>query len=158
MSTIIRKQLVKHLKGGEAFMPVDKLIGEITWDKLGKRPTDLPYSFYEVFYHIYYTQKDILNFCKAESYATPNWPDDYWPKTQAPKTEQSWKKLIVDYQTDRKELVSFLQTDKNELEKPVRHGKDGQTLIREMMLVIEHTAYHTGQLLVILRCLGLHTS
>ena len=34
---------------------------------------------------------------------------------------------------------------------PKKNGKDEQTLLREVMLVIEHTAYHTGQMLVLLR-------
>ncbi len=63
-----RNRLVKHLKGGEAFMPLDDFIEKIPFEQLGQRPENLPYSFYEIFFHIRYAQKDILDFCKGETY------------------------------------------------------------------------------------------
>ncbi len=54
-----KARIAKHLLGGEAFMPVDEMLKLIEFDKLGIRPDDLPYSFYEIFSHIRFTQKDI---------------------------------------------------------------------------------------------------
>ena len=62
----IKAQLIKHLEGGEAFMPLKELLNEIPFEKLGERPGNLPYSFFELFYHIWFAQKDILDYCKAE--------------------------------------------------------------------------------------------
>ena len=47
---LLKEQLLKHLKGGEAFTPVSELLDKISFKKSGKRPLGLPYSFYEVFY------------------------------------------------------------------------------------------------------------
>ena len=151
----LREQLVKHLNGGEAFTPLEEFIDEIPFEKLGERPEDLPYSFYELFYHIVFAQKDILEFSIAGSYETSTWPDDYWPKEQAPADEQSWENLKTEYFEDRKIFADFLLDENNSLLKPVKNGET-QSLFRETMLIIEHTAYHSGELLVILRLLGLH--
>lgn len=151
----MREQLAKHLNGGEAFKPIDDFLTEIPFDKLGVRPHGLPYSFYELFYHIAYAQKDILNFIVSEIYKAPNWPDDYWPKNKAPENEKEWKQLVSKYFEVRQELRDFMLDDANDLLKPVKNG-DNQTLFREILLVLEHTAYHTGQLAVILRLLKLH--
>ena len=62
----IRDQLARHLEGGEAFITVDVLLKEMKFEKLGERPNNLPYSFYELFYHIWFTQRDILTYCTAE--------------------------------------------------------------------------------------------
>lgn len=150
----LREQLVKHLKGGEAFMPLEEFIEDIPFEKLGIRPNGLPYSFYEIFYHIVFTQKDILEFSVSGSYKTSTWPDDYWPSEQAPKGEEDWKKLKQDYFEDRRHLSDFILDVKNSLSEPVKNA-DHQTLLREIILVVEHTAYHTGQLMIILRLLGL---
>lgn len=155
MDSLIKERLIKHLEGGQAFTSITDFIDEITFDKVGVRPNGLPYSFYELFYHITYAQKDILDFCQAKSYKTPNWPDDYWPKNSKPNNEEDWAKLKKDYFEDRKNLADFVNDPKNDLMKPVKNGKD-QTLLREILLVIEHSAYHTGQLIIILRLLGLH--
>lgn len=153
--TKMREQLVKHLNGGEAFTPLEEFIDEIPFEKLGERPEGLPYSFYELFYHIVFAQKDIVEFSISGSYETSTWPDDYWPKEQAPADEQAWSKLKNEYFEDRKLFADFLLDENNDLLKPVKNGKT-QSLLRETMLIIEHTAYHSGELLVILRLLGLH--
>lgn len=152
----IKKQLIKHLQGGEAFMPVSKMLEEVTFEQVGKRPEGLPYSFYEIFYHITYAQEDILNFCVSENYKNPNWPNDYWPQNQQPKSKSDWEELQKKYNENLNSLISFLQYETSVLDKPVKNGKENHTLIRELLLVIEHTAYHTGQLLIVLRLLNLH--
>lgn len=151
----IKEQLVKHLNGGEAFMPVDRMLGKIPFEKLKKKPSNLPYSFYSLFYHMWFAQNDILQYCTAENYKESSWPKDYWPQTEAPDTEVQWKELQQTFFDTRKELSSFLLNSKNDLLQPVRPGTD-HSLLREILLVIEHNAYHTGQLLVVLRELGLH--
>ncbi|PVW13558.1 DinB family protein [Marixanthomonas spongiae] len=151
----IRSLLKKHLAGGEAFIPLEELLSEITFERIGERPYNLPYSFYELFYHIAFAQKDILKFCVSEDYTAPNWPDAYWPDKQRPKTESEWKQLKQEYLDDRKQLQDLAETAS--LTETVPTG-DGQTLMRELLLVIEHTAYHTGQLVVVLRLLGLKGS
>ncbi|HSP12255.1 MAG TPA: DinB family protein [Salegentibacter sp.] len=151
-----RQQLVKHLMGGEAFIPIQDFIQEFPFEKLGERPPGLPYSFYEVFYHIRFTQKDILDFCLADSYKTPNWPEAYWPDSAKPENEAAWEKLKEHYFQERDHFASFILNKENKLQEPVKNARD-QSLLREIMLVVEHTAYHTGQLLVISRLLGVYS-
>ena len=150
---LIAEQLVKHLNGGEAFLPIDKLLDKISFDKLGERPKDLPYSFYELFYHIWFAQRDILDYCKAENYEPHNWPKDYWPPTKGPDTEAQWIELKQAFFQTREELSQYLLNSSIDLLRPVRKGTD-HTLLREVLLVIEHNAYHMGQLLIVLRLLG----
>ncbi|MDR9456953.1 MAG: DinB family protein [Salegentibacter sp.] len=156
-STEYRKQLVKHLRGGEAFLPIDDFIDKVPFEMLGDRPSQLPYSFYEVFYHIKYAQKDILDFCISGDYKSPNWPDDYWPDSPAPESEAVWNKLKSDYFKEREHFVSFILDESNDLLSPVENATN-QILLREALLVIEHTAYHTGQLLIISRLLGVYSA
>jgi uncharacterized damage-inducible protein DinB len=155
LASMEKEQLVKHLKGGEAFASLDDFIDKISFEKLGERPHNLPYSFYELFYHIVFAQKDILEFSISGAYKTSKWPEDYWPKESAPKTVEAWGNLKKDYFEDRDIFENFLLDPKNDLNLLVRNSKN-HTLMREILLVIEHTAYHTGQMLIILRLLGLY--
>lgn len=153
----IKEQLKNHLFGGEAFLPVDKLLKKIPFDKLGERPKDLPYSFYELFFHIFFTQRDILHYCLKPDYKAPAWPEDYWPKQQAPKDEEEWIRLQNVFLKDREQLQKFISSKETGIDDGVPSNKQ-HTNFRELLLVIEHTAYHTGQLVIILRHLGLHSS
>lgn len=152
--TLLKEQLLRHLNGGEAFKKVEDLLEDISYKKSGERPVGLPYSFYEVFYHMVYAQKDILNFCLAESYVMPSWPKDYWPTEKKAQTKEEWKSLVSEFFDDRNVLIAFIEDEKTDLLQVVKHGEK-QSVLRELMLVIEHNAYHAGQLAIILRLLGL---
>ncbi|PHS02747.1 MAG: hypothetical protein COA80_00265 [Leeuwenhoekiella sp.] len=151
----IKAQLLKHLKGGEAFMPVEDLLEKVKYKRIGERPVGLPYSFYEVFYHMFYAQRDLLDFCTAESYKTPSWPKDYWPSEKTAETKEEWQALKQDFFKDRNALVAFIENTETDLLGIAKHGEK-QQILRELMLAIEHNAYHLGQLVIIARLLGLH--
>jgi uncharacterized damage-inducible protein DinB len=151
----LREKLVSHLHGGEAFTPIDGLPGRIPFEQLGVVPEGLPYSFYQLFYHIRLAQYDILEFSRNPAYESPSWPEGYWPGQAAPGSEEEWQKLVDLYFDEREVLCTYILDAANDLFDPFPHGS-GQTLLREALLVIEHTAYHTGQLHVALRLLDLH--
>ncbi|MCL6217426.1 DinB family protein [Zunongwangia pacifica] len=150
-----RAQLIKHLMGGEAFMPIDKVLEEVSFDRIGERIHGLPYSFYEVFYHITYAQKDILDYIISDNYTAQKWPEAYWDDKKAPETENEWEQLKSRFFKERQDLADYILDENNDLQKPVKNSKD-HTLLWELLLVIEHNAYHTGQLIVLLRLLGDH--
>lgn len=153
---LIKERLSKHLYGGEAFMPLIDMLKIISFEDVNTRPSNLPYSFYELFYHVVFAQKDIVKFTCSDDYTEPKWPDYYWPKEKICRSEEEWINLKAEFLTDRERLKNFMIDDKNSLTDIVKNGKDEQTLLREILLVIEHTAYHTGQMMIILRLLNLH--
>lgn len=150
METANKDQLIKHLKGGEAFLPLSQFLDDISFGKLGIRTNDLPYSFYEIFYHIVFTQSDILDYCNNPDYAAPNWPNDYWPNARKPESRDAWEDLKSQYFEERVMLEELIRN--RELSDTVTTSED-HSIFREVMLVIEHTAYHSGQLLILLRLL-----
>ena len=154
-NNLLKKQLQTHLLGGEAFMPVDEMLKKISFTDIHLRPKGLPYSFYELFYHMCFTQDDILEYCTNSLYSPPSWPQDYWPDKVAPAKETEWKELQQRFFEGREKLAALI--DRVELDDHVP-SNEHHSFFREIMLVIEHTSYHSGQLLIILRHLGLHPS
>ena len=152
----IRERLAKHLFGGEAFMPVTEMLGKISFEDINTRPSNLPYSFYELFFHTVFSQKDIVKFTCSDDYTEPKWPEYYWPREKVCKSKEDWESLKAEYTTDRERLKNFILDDSNSLTKAVKNGEGEQSLLREVLLVIEHSAYHTGQMLILLRLMNLH--
>lgn len=152
---LLRQQLVKHLKGGEAFLPLEQFIHKMPWEKAGIVPEGLPYSFWQQLWHMRFAQLDILDFSRDTGYSAPAWPADYWPADPAPASEQEWKAMIDAFFNEQDELIKLVLDPEVGLFEPFPHGT-GQTVLREALLVIEHSAYHTSQMLIILRLLGLY--
>ena len=119
----------------------------------GKVPDKLPYSIWQLVEHIRLTQLDILNFCRDKNYKELNWPDDYWPKEAAPGDEAAWKKSIAAVHHDLNEFIKLLEEPAADLFAPIPWGS-GQHLFREAILIIDHTSYHTGEIIAIRRLLG----
>ncbi len=152
-----KEELVQHHNQGMAFLPLSEMLKEIDFDNAGIRPEGLPYSFYELFYHVFYAQRDILDFIVNDSYEERNWPQDYWPDKKQPESPEAWKNLVENYRKDNLKLTEYLSHSPVDLSQPVKNAtRNNQTLFREILLVLRHTAYHTGQMLVVLRLLGLH--
>lgn len=156
-SNFIKTELLSHIDGNRAFLPIPDFIDKIPFDRLGVRPKGVPYSLYELFHHVFFVQRDILEFIADETYLERNWPADYWPSEKAPKTLTDWENLKKEYSADQKQLKNFVRAEGNLLTHPVKHATAAdQSLLREILLIIGHTAYHTGQMVVLMRLLDLY--
>jgi hypothetical protein len=103
------------------------------------------------------TQRDILEFCRNPDYIEKRWPDDYWPPSPAPPTPMAWDRSIAEFRHDLKALQQLAVDPALNLFDRVPQG-DGQTFLRELLLVADHNAYHLGQLVAVRRCLGIWKS
>jgi hypothetical protein len=149
----LREHLVKLIRGGQAFQPIEVLLQGLTVAIAGKSVPELPYTIWQLTDHMRFTLQDILEFTRNPNYTEPTWPDDYWPKEKAPANQAALSESIKAIQTGMEEMIQLVQDPTNDLYKPFPHG-NGQTLLREALLVAEHNAYHLGQIMVIRRLLG----
>jgi hypothetical protein len=119
----------------------------------GKRPKGSPHSPWEILEHLRIAQWDILDFTRNKNYAPMKWPDDYWPKTPAPPTATAWSKSVRAFRDDLDAMCALVDNPKVDLLARIPHG-DGQTILREALLVADHNAYHLGELVLVRRLLG----
>jgi hypothetical protein len=151
----LRKQLIDLLRGGQAHVTFDEAVDGFPVDLRGTVPPNLPYSAWQLLEHLRITQRDILNFSAPPTggYHPIKWPDDYWPKSQQPPSAHAWAQSIVTIRTDLEHFEALIQNPNADLYKPFRWG-EGQNLLREALLIADHTAYHLGELIVLRRLLG----
>lgn len=155
-SSELLKQLVALLDGGQAHATFDDAIKDFPAELRGKVPSSLPYSAWQLLEHMRITQRDILNFSAPPTggYHPIQWPDAYWPKAPEPPTAQSWDRTVSAIRKDREQFEALIQRPEANLIKPFLWG-DGQNLLREALLIADHTAYHLGELIVLRRLLGI---
>lgn len=147
------KFLIKHILGGNAFIEIEEILNKITHTQAGIEIDGLPYSFWQIFEHMRIAQKDILDFSIGSDYKILKWPEEYWPENSAPDSIEHWENSKTDFFEDRNRFNKLLESNPENLLTPFEHG-DGQNLLREALLIIEHNAYHTGQLMIISRLLN----
>ena len=152
----LRKQLLALLRGGQAHAGFDAAIKDFPADSRGKTPEKLPYSAWQLLEHLRIAQHDILNFSAPPTggYQPLRWPEDYWPKTAEPPSAGAWDEAVAAIGADRKAFEDLITRPGADLTKPFRWG-DGQNLLREALLIADHTAYHVGELIVLRRLLGI---
>ena len=149
----LRDQLVHLLAWEDAHVGLNAALAGLPDDLRGRQPAGLPYSPWQLVEHIRRTQHDILEFCRNPAYEEISWPDDYWPADAAPSSAAAWDESIEAYHRDLELLQAVAADPGRDLMARIPHGS-GQTYLRELLLVADHTAHHIGQLIVVRRLLG----
>jgi hypothetical protein len=155
--SLLRDQLSRLLGWEDAHVGFDKAVDGIPAELRGTRPSNLPYSPWQLIEHLRITQHDILEFCRNPNYKELKWPDDYWPASDTPPSGRAWDESIRLFRQDRKTLQQLAADPAVDLTAGIPHG-DGQTYLRELILAADHAAYHLGELIVVRRLLGIWKS
>jgi len=148
----VRSYLKDVLSWQEAHLTFENAIDNLPKEYRGKKPEGFPYTIWQLVEHIRIAQWDILDFTRNPDYKEHTWPDDYWPENESPDSDEGWEKSLQTIRDDREAFKELLDDSGFELLKPFEHGT-GQTLFRQALLIADHTAYHTGQIILIRKIL-----
>jgi DinB superfamily len=149
-SRAFRKELISHLTEGHAHASFDDAVKDFPADLRGARPHDLPHSAYQLVEHLRIAQWDIVEYALNPKHKSPEFPGGYWPKSPAPPDAKAWDKSIASFRADRKKLIAALE--KSDVLAPIPHANN-QSLASKIILLIDHNAYHLGQLVLLRRLL-----
>ena len=149
----LRKQVAAAFAWGEAHVSFDDAVKGLPIALRGRRPRSFPHSPWELVEHIRLAQDDLLDFCRNPAYKAKRWPDDYWPPDAAPKTSRAWAASVAKCRRSRAALQALVTDPSLDPGDRIPHGT-GQTYGREILLALDHTAYHLGQLVAVRRLLG----
>lgn len=149
----LRRHLLYLLGGGGAHIDFDSAIASLPAKLRGAKPSGIPHTPWRLLEHMRIAQWDILEFSRNPKYVSPDFPGGYWPKGDAPPDGQSWSESVKAFRRDLKEMEALVASPSTDLFERIPHG-DGQTVLREALLVADHNAYHLGELVVVRRLLG----
>jgi uncharacterized damage-inducible protein DinB len=149
----LREHLVKLLKGADAHADFEQAIADFPAELRGKTPKGAEHSPWELLEHLRMAQQDILEFSTNPAYKEKEWPKEYWPAQDAPPDPKAWDRSIHAYCENLKALCDLVEDEKTDLFAKIPHG-NGQTILREILVVADHNSYHLGQLVLLRRLLG----
>jgi hypothetical protein len=150
----LRKHLLELLDGGHAHATFDQVIKDFPAKFRGEVPPGLAHSAWMLLEHMRITQWDILDFSRNPKYKEMKWPADYWPKSAAPANAVEWERSIQSFHDDLQAMKDLVSDPKTDLFAKISWG-EGQTVLREAMLVADHNAHHLGQIIDVRRLLAI---
>jgi hypothetical protein len=149
----LREQLVYLLKGGGAHVHFMDALEGFPAQKHGTFAQGLPHTGWQLLEHARIAQWDILEFSRNPKHVSPDFPGGYWPKTPVPPDEKAWGESVKAFERDLREMTKLVENPKTDLFAKIPHG-DGQTILREALVLADHNSYHLGQLVDLRRALG----
>ena len=151
--TALRQHLLALLDSDQAHVTFDDVIKGLPPALRGTRPKGASHSPWELVEHMRIAQRDILEFTRDPAHASPDWPDGYWPDGPTPPNARAWAKTIAAFRADLESMKKLAADPSTDLFARIPHGT-GQTVLREILLVADHNAYHLGQLATVRKLLG----
>lgn len=149
----MREHVLYLLGGGGAHVGFERAVADLPIELRGKRARGLPHTPWRLVEHMRIAQWDILEFCRHARHVSPEFPKGYWPSEDSPPSDSAWDESLDRFRSDLNAMQELVRDEAIELLAPIPHG-DGQTLLREALLVADHNAYHLGQLITLRRLIG----
>jgi DinB superfamily len=151
--TSLRRHLIDLLEGGNAHATFDQVIADFPEAARGRKPANLPHSAWMLVEHLRIAQWDILEFSRTPKHKSPAWPEGYWPRTDGPPSPAQWNRSVQQWHADLEAMVDLVEDPKTDLFRKIPWG-DGQTILRQALLVADHNAYHLAQIVDVRRLVG----
>jgi uncharacterized damage-inducible protein DinB len=150
---VLREQLVELLRGGEAHIKPHAALADVSAEYRNVRPAAEVHSVWEELEHMRIAQEDILRYTLDPSWKSPEWTEGYWPSLAVDVTDGMWNASVDGFFSDLEEVVKLVQDSKLDLTANIPHG-EWRTYLREVLLVVDHNAYHLGQIVQARKLLG----
>lgn len=150
----LRAHLVYLLKGGGAHVYAEDALQDFPARKRGAFAKGLKHTAWQLLEHMRIAQWDIVEFCQKAKHVSPDFPEGYWPKTPVPSNEAAWKKSVRAFNDGLDQMIRLVKNPKTDLYAKIPHGQ-GQTILREVLVLADHNTYHLGQIVDLRRALGI---
>jgi hypothetical protein len=151
---VLREQLLALLEGGQAHMGFNDAVAGFPMKEINHKVPNGTYTIWHLLEHMRRTQNDILQFVVDPDYVSPEFPAGYWPKVDEMATAGQWRKTVQGIRDDLDAVEQLVRGPKMDFFGPIPHAED-YTVLREVLLVADHNAYHTAELVSLRRVLNL---
>jgi hypothetical protein len=141
---VLREQLLALLRGGNAHDGIDEVTADFPVEHINRKPLNVEYSFWQLLEHLRITQWDILEFVRNPQHVSPKWPEGYWPSQDEEVDQKRWDQTLLAFKADLEMMQAMVSDPQTDLVGEIPHAP-GYTILREVLLVADHNAYHIGE-------------
>lgn len=149
---LFKNDLLEFLNGYPAHVNAKKVFQKLKTENRHKKVKHFSHTIWEELEHLRIAQEDILRYMLEPGWKSPKWPEGYWPFEKNHISEQEWEQSLNGFLHDLQELQNFIKTTRIDITMKIPHTKN-HTYFREILLIIDHNAYHLGKIVEIRKAL-----
>lgn len=150
---IIQHELTQLVQAANAHVMPQHVLTGIPEEAINQRVDGVPYTIWELTEHMRLAQWDIIDFALYENHTTPPWPEGFWPSRPA-NDKNEFEESVQKFLNHLDEIVSMIKSPDMDFFAAIEHAPN-YTFFRQFMLLADHNAYHTGQVVTIRRILNI---
>ena len=150
---ILRYNLLALLTGMSARTSFDDCVRNFPMNRINENFPNADYTPWDLLEHTRLAQEDILDFIKNPEYKHREFPKDYWPPKGKQITPADWEKTVNGYKKDLENLENMVKDPETDLYHLIPWGT-GQTFLREIITVSNHSDFHLGEFAIMRQAMG----
>ncbi len=149
----LREHLARLLKGEGAHQDLGTALSQYPNAIAGSKVPGVSHTPWRLLEHMRIAQWDILEFSRNPDHVSPSFPDGYWPETDVPPDGSAWERTVESFLADLEAMRGLVMNPATDLFARIPWG-DGQTVLREALVLADHNSYHLGQMILIGKAVG----
>ena len=143
------KQLIHAVFIDEmAHMSLDEAVRHFPARHMNTKPLNVSYTFWHILEHIRIAQWDLLQYVQNPKHVSPEWPEGYWPASDAMTDAAGWKRTITAIKKDLERMDQLLSDPSVDIFAPVAFANN-KSIVRCAFLALEHNSYHLGEFAIL---------
>ena len=159
MSDEPRRTVAKLLRKSQAHAGFARALDGFPWELAGRRVDGQPHTAWQLLEHLRLAAEDLVSYAVDAGYEERGFPEGYWPATTAPASGAEWQESVDALHAAVERMASLVADPERDLYAPVPAAhKPDHHLLRAALILLDHDAYHAGQLVLLRRALGLWKS
>lgn len=150
-----RATVARVLRRSQAHAGLGRALEGFPAAEAGRRVEGHPHTAWELLEHLRLCAEDLVSYCREADYAEGEWPGSYWPEEAAPPSPDAWDESARRLLAATESLAELVEDPDRDLyaRVPTAEKADHHTL-RAALVLLDHNAYHAGQLVALRRALG----
>jgi len=149
----LKADLLEFLGSHPAHPDSKKAFQNLKPENRHKKVENFSHTIWEELEHLRLAQEDILRFMLEPNWKSPKWPEGYWPTEKENISDEEWEKSLKGFFSDLAGVEEFVKNSGIDLTEKIAHTKN-HTYLREILLIIDHNAYHLGKIVEMRKALN----
>ena len=149
----LKSDMLEFLGSHPAHADAKRSLQDINPKNRHKKVENFSHTIWEELEHLRLAQEDILKYMLEPDWKSPKWPEGFWPNKKENISEEEWDNSLAGFMKDLTEVQEFVQKSKIDLAKKIPHTQN-HTYLREILLIIDHNAYHLGKIVEMRKALN----